>query len=169
MKKILCFFLCALLVFALASCTPLPNARDGVETEFIIDDLKITLTDSFEPSKADGHSGCYSANDVMVIFDKETVESLEDTDIETLSDYVNAILEKTEDLNVSEITDVGNITYIEYTNETEDDKYSFFVSFYKSEDAFWMLQFSSRESDYADYRPDFVKWAKSVSFEQGEE
>ena len=39
------------------------------------------------------------------------------------------------------------------------------IAFYKSDKAFWDVQFVPLEKDYARMRPSFLKWAKSVTFE----
>ena len=60
----------------------------------------------------------------------------------------------------------GDLPYIEYSQKdpSSGEQVKAFVAFYKSENAFWDVQFYSLEKDFSKMRSSFLKWAKSVSF-----
>ena len=46
--------------------------------------------------------------------------------------------------------------------EAKKTNFTYFVSLYKGTDAFWIVQFACKSSEYADYEQYVVKWARSV-------
>ena len=51
-----------------------------------------------------------------------------------------------------------------YYNANTDITYAYFSAMYKSEDAFWAIQFACSEELYAENEASIIKWAKSVTF-----
>ena len=64
------------------------------------------------------------------------------------------------------VKEEDGIPYFEFTQKDPNsgEKVRYLVTFYKSEKAFWDVQFCSLEKDFSKMRSTFVKWAKSVSF-----
>ena len=92
----------------------------------------------------------------------EIEEKGEETDFD-LKGYADYLLKS---ISVTaEIKTEDGITYFEYSKKPDDIKYNYFVSVYKTEDAFWFIQFSCQSDKINEYRPLFIKWAKSVFFD----
>ncbi|MBQ7294606.1 MAG: hypothetical protein IJW86_00265 [Clostridia bacterium] len=133
---------------------------------FTYGNMSITLTNEFSERNVDGFSACYESYSSIILINKDDKEFFEDFDSYTLEEYGNDIIENSE-YDV-ELQKENGLTYFEYVYNDEEsgDVYSYFVPVYKSDDAFWLFQFSSFEEDYETYREQFVEWAKTVEFAQ---
>lgn len=135
---------------------------------FTVDNMKITLTDEFAAVDNQGFDAIFASNTTGVFVLKESFSFLEDSEIFTLEQYGQLVLENNgySDDIVLQTTD--GITYFEYVTENEesDDDLYFFVHILKASDAFWMVQFSTYESQADEMMPFFIEWAKSIEFSE---
>ena len=62
------------------------------------------------------------------------------------------------------LAEIEGLTTMEYEflNEAENVTYCYFLSMYRGDTAFWLVQFACEASLYEDYRPYFIEWAKTV-------
>ncbi len=83
----------------------------------------------------------------------------------TLSDYAR-IVKNNNHLSTSIQTKDG-LTYFEWTakHPSQNVDFSYMGVVFKSDDAFWLVQFGTYSHLYDGYKDDFIKWAKSVEFE----
>ena len=60
----------------------------------------------------------------------------------------------------------GDLNWFEYSyqNSEEEEPYRFRIYVFKSDDAFWMVQFAAPESNAEENAQKFEKWASTVSF-----
>ena len=82
----------------------------------------------------------------------------------TLDDYKGYVLEANSKYSPKEDNSFDGLTVLRYESYIEAKKtnFTYFVSLYKGTDAFWIVQFACKSSEYADYEQYFVKWARSV-------
>ena len=68
---------------------------------------------------------------------------------------------------ISKIEDKEGLIGFEYefTNPDTKDIYKYFSFVYKSNDAFWLVQFATLTENVDEYRAQILEWAKTVSFE----
>jgi hypothetical protein len=58
----------------------------------------------------------------------------------------------------------GDLTYFVINEETEDATFTHYTYFYKSESAYWLVEFALEQSKVNKYADDIFKWAGSVKF-----
>lgn len=158
-KKAICILLSIMAVCMLCSC----SSSDKV---FSSKGMSITLTDEFKENKEYYGMTYYDSEEAQVYVAKEEIAVLEEKGEETdfdLKGYADYLLKS---ISVTaEIKTEDGITYFEYSKKPDDIKYNYFVSVYKTEEAFWFIQFSCQSDKINEYRPLFAKWAKSVFFD----
>ncbi len=153
-----------LLVFVVSFTVTFLLETDVAPEVFTYGNMSITLTNEFSERNVDGFSACYESYSSIILINKDDKEFFEDFDSYTLEEYGNDIIENSE-YDV-ELQKENGLTYFEYVYNDEEsgDVYSYFVPVYKTDDAFWLFQFSSFEEDYETYREQFVEWAMTVEF-----
>ena len=162
MKKILSLLLALTMLFALTSCMQ-ANPKD-----FTCEGMTITLTDRFKEANYEGYTVCYESSDMMVIVLKESFSLQAGLSDMTLDEYANLVRQANASKSPSELTKHENYQSMEYSylNEQENQTYTYFSTMFKGTDAFWLIQFASREEDYASCKETFMNFANSVKFAQ---
>jgi len=142
-----------------------PTLFDKAEPkDFTSNGMTVTLTDDFEISTDYiGFTTVYESPKVVLLVDKEPFESYPEIKGMTLSEYGNALIEVFE-LDGTTLNSKDGLMSFEYS-ATSDREYVYQCYVYKSEDAFWILQFATVKGNADDYRDEIVQWAKSVKFE----
>lgn len=128
--------------------------------------MTITLNDDFEENKDYYGMAYYDSEEAQVFVAKEEFSVLEEkgerTDF-TLKEYADFLLKS---ISVTaEIKSEHDLTFFEYGKKPDDVNYYYFVSVYKTADAFWFVQFSCEMSESGEYRPLFIQWAQSIQFD----
>ena len=132
---------------------------------FSADGMSITLTDNFTEESYSGYTVCYDSKDVAIFVLKEEFTLAEGFEDYTLEQYGNLVIEGN-GLTDSQLQTSDGLTYFEYDYEdtANSDTYHYITYVYKADDAFWMIQFATSESDFAKYSSQITNWAKSASF-----
>lgn len=134
------------------------------------DGMSITLTDNFYEDSAIGFTQCYSSNDAVVMIMKEKFSAYEGLEEFTLEEYAEALIGN---MNTEiaesdfEIKTEGDLVYFEYVVEdpSDDSVYKYYSFVYKSDDAFWFVDFAVMEEDASKMKDDVFEWASSVKFD----
>lgn len=164
MKKVISVFV-LISVFASILCgCSLLAAKSGSDKEFSGEGLTITLTDNFKTADIEGYTLCYDSFDVGVFALKESVSDYPILADVTLDEYKEYVLEANSEKSPKEDPSIEGLKVLkyEYYVDTKKANYTYFISLYKAQDSFWLVQFACKSSDFADYEPYFIKWAKSV-------
>lgn len=137
---------------------------------FNADGMSITLTDNFSEEDAMGFTQCYSSNDAVVMIVKEKFAAFDGLEEFTLDEYIDAVIANmdTDALEGDfETKTEDDLVYIEYTYEdpADDTEYRYFSFFYKTDDAFWIVEFAIMEKSTSKLKDDVFEWASSVTFE----
>ena len=133
------------------------------EQTFTAGELTLTLTNRFFESEYEGYDVVFDSSKVAVFALKE--EFTDEFGAEkTLNDYAELVIAANEMKDVTVQTKDG-LTYFNYKSDVDGDEYTYYAFVYKTDDAFWMVQFAC-DSKSADKQVDnFFKYAKSVSFQ----
>lgn len=135
--------------------------------DFSVDGMTITLTEEFkEMDEAAGeYNAAYGTDDVGVLVIKEEFTLAEDFGDYTLDEYVDLVLYANNKSGITVKKEDG-LTYFEYEEKSDVNQlvYTYRIYVYKSNDAFWMLQFYSLKGDFDEYSDSFKTWASSVQF-----
>lgn len=128
--------------------------------------FKITMADGLYEKDLVSATVYYEGEEAIVSALKEEftlVEIIGLSKESSLDEYVEAIMTNNQaDYTVK--TD-GDMRYFTYENTVSGKKYFYFSAVYKSDDAFWLVNFASDINNKSKYEPLFLKWAKTVEFE----
>ncbi len=129
------------------------------EQTFSSGGMTITLTAAFEEVEYEGYTACYDSKKVAVFALKEDFSVLDGLEDYTVFEYGQLVLE-TNEVNLP-LKSVDNLTFFEYT----ESGYTYCAFVFKADDAFWLVQFATPESDAEEYQTKIFKWAKTITFE----
>ena len=151
----------------LISSVLFPNKNNTpVAKDFSSNGMTITLTDEFTKADVEQYTVAYDSEDVAVFALKEEFTMADDLQNYTLEQYGDLIIQNN-NLSSSKIENIDGLTTFEYefTNPDTNDTYKFFSFVYKTNDAFWLVQFATRTENVDEYSSKIVEWAKTISFE----
>ena len=127
--------------------------------------MSITLTDRFTERDYVSFTAVYDSQYVAVFVLKEEFTLFEGSALgknSSLNDYANAVI-LANGLDVSPVTEDG-LTFFTYQKENNGTDCTYFATVHKSDDAFWLIQFSAKTEQYESQKDNILTYAKSVSF-----
>ena len=138
-----------------------PDAKD-----FSFNGMSIRLTDEFVKTDIENYTVAYDSKNVAVFALKEAFTLADGFQDYTLEQYGDLILQNN-NLSSSKIEDMEGLIGFEYefTNPDTKDTYKYFSFVYKSNDAFWLVQFATLTENVDEYSSKIIEWAKTISFE----
>jgi len=127
--------------------------------------LTITLTDDFREADLENYTVAYDSKIAAVFALKEEFTLAEGFEDYTLEQYADLLIQ-VNNLGAAEIKNADGLTHFEYefTNPQTNDVYQYFSYVYKTDDAFWLVQFAVLKDNAGDYAQQITEWAKSVDF-----
>ena len=134
--------------------------------DFSSNGMTITLTDEFVKTDVENYTVAYDSKNVAVFALKEAFALADGFQDYTLEQYGNLVLQNN-NLSSSKIEDMEVLTGFEseFTNPDTKDTYKYFSFVYKSNDAFWLVQFATLTENVDEYSSKIIEWAKTISFE----
>lgn len=141
------------------------SAPEPKEKAFSSGGMTITLTDEFQKASLEGYSAVYNTEKIVVFTLKESFTLLEGLEDYTLKQYGEVVVENN-GLKSNELKTKDGLTYFEYdyTDSATKESYHYFAYIYKSDDAFWLIQFATLKKDANTYAQQIAEYAKSVTF-----
>lgn len=133
------------------------------EKTFDLDGFHITLTNQFQEEEMDGVTVYLESDYVGIAAYQESFTDLEIVGLNgdsTLDEYMQVVIQNNG--GNEEIMHENDLTYVEYEEEIDGETYYYFVTVFKGEDSFWVVNFFSLASNKSTYQDDFVKWAQSI-------
>ena len=127
------------------------------------DDFKITVEGDFKKDELAGFTYYYESSDVIVTALKESFTSLKSLGVNnetTLEEYTKLIL--TSNNKEEELKTRNDYMYFEYTSTVDGDDFYYIAATYKSDDAFWLINFMCMKSDKNKFKEKFLSWADTV-------
>jgi hypothetical protein len=166
MKKILSLITSLCIFLSLFGCSEVGELDD---TKVYSDNgMSITLPNSFYKKELASVTNYYESEDAIVTALKESLTDLETIDItsdSSLEDYTKKVLENN-NLDSEIYTGVNeNYMYFTYEKETSGKDFYYMGVTYKSDDAFWLLNFACVDSNKSKYSDTFLTWANTVEFD----
>ena len=149
----------------------LTSGRAQSDKSFFCDEMSITLTSEFvEADDADSY-GCkaaYEANNVALIVIKEPFDLAEGFGDYTEDQYVDLAIRANYLANAKRLS-IDGLNGFQYKYvDAKTAEVIFYTCFvYKSDEAFWLLEFSTYEEDTERYADSIEAWAKTVKFSSG--
>lgn len=142
------------------------NRESFEPKEFSSNGLTITLTTAFREENYISQAAAYSSKDVLVLAAKESFSSAEGIDDLTLHEYSELVLEGN-NIPLDDLDDYNGIPCFEYDAKEENlNQIVHYKAFmYKTEDAFWMIQFGVLQREQNKYIEKINEWAGSVHFD----
>ena len=133
---------------------------------FTKDEISITLTNEFREKNIDGFIAYYKTIDVSVFIRKVDFEEQPSLAQVTIAQYAQEMYDLNEHEASTGVHAENDLVFYEYQHSNHDDgiNYYYFTYLYKSENAFWTVQFSVPQQEVENYRDTITKWAKSVEF-----
>ena len=137
------------------------------DKKFSVDGMTITLNSNFEKVDVDKehkYDASYGSEEVAVFVLKEEFSLVEGFEDYTLEEYAELLVESNGLSSDVKIKD--GMTFFDYQKKSSKDQktYRYRSYVYKSDDAFWMIQFAIETKNYDDYADSIDEWARSVSF-----
>lgn len=142
------------------------NRTNIVELQdFTVDNMTITLNDTFRESDVEGFTQCYVNFNMGVSILKEGYSQYPILEGYTLAEYGEAVM-WANDLLDSSLTPYEDFMYFTYTaSDEEGTTFGYLATVHQSDDGFWLIQFSTVEEKYAESESQFLEWAGSVRFD----
>lgn len=127
--------------------------------------MEITLNDQFQAVELEGFTACYDSNIAAVTVLKEPFTLVEGLENYTLKQYGELLLENN-GMQDFELCPMDDRYYFEYTYTDEQSSITFYYMsvIYRSQDAFWLIQFSTPEENLEQIHEEMISWANSVTF-----
>ena len=153
-KKALFLFVACLSLLVLVACSGVKTHQKGT--------MSITLPKDFVELNPPDYTVCYNSEDVTVFVLRESVQNI------TLAEYAASVYEANAWLSPNPIFELEGLTVMEYSyqNMPAQATIRYFATIFQDPSgAFWLIQFSCDQADYEQYRPLFIEWAHTVSFE----
>ncbi len=133
------------------------------EKTFNLGEMSITLTEGFEQQRVVGYSGVYSSREAAVFI---TTNPFDDghiiTDF-TEVEYADRLISYN-GYTDSKVESKNGLTYFIINEKTDDTSFSHYMYVYKSDEAYWVVEFVVEQSKLNKYADDIAKWAGSVKF-----
>lgn len=127
--------------------------------------LQITLTEDFAPDHTmEGFTVCYLSPRVAVFALQEPFTLAEGFGELTAAEYGELVLEALPHGTETVTTEEDGLLYLTYEADVEGDRFFYFNTLHKTDDAFWQVCFAM-PADLADTQLDtLMTWAKSIRF-----
>lgn len=142
--------------------------RNNTPQVFRESGMEITLTQDFRQIDVSdqGFFTGFNSSNTTVYVQREAFADDPSLGFLSLEEYAQLVLSSSEKESGGKPTQQDGLTYYEYTarSPVNGRRYSYFVFFYKGPDAFWMVEFTTLESNGAALRPAYITYAKSVCF-----
>ena len=139
---------------------------DGSEEQvFSAEGMSITLTDDFRETSYESFTACYESRKIAVFALKESFSLMTGLEDYTLRQYAELVA-KNNGIAKSDLKTDGDLIYfVRDAVNVDGVEYHYISYLYRGPDAFWLIQFATKEKDIGEYRDDIHTYARSVVFE----
>ena len=141
---------------------------------FFREGMSITLTEDFADStefmEEEGYTACYDSRDVAVYAFKDLFADYEGLESVTVDRYIDLTI-KTGALSSAEKKTADGLSGFEYryAEPKTAETFHFTCYVFKTDDAFWLVEFATRADTAEKYADQIREWAKSIKFDTGVE
>jgi len=163
MKKIIkniTLIVLAVIMLAFVGCSSsAPKAKT-----FSAAGMSIELTDSFHEKELVSATAYYESKDVIVLAIKEEFTLMYGLANYTLADYAQLVINNNR-LPAVTVETAENYVHFRYDKEVSGKDFSYWATCFKSDDAFWLIQFAVEKENNEAYAQHIFTWASSIEFE----
>ena len=160
-RKIFVSLLALIMCFTLGGCVF--GSKNKTYTSH---GISVTMNDTFQEKSIVSQTVYLESTEAIFSALKEDFSVLESINLgksASLNDYAKAVVANNNaDYKIKE---EDGLTYFEYEKTVSGKDFYYLACVYKSEDAFWLVNFASETSNKDKYQPLFKRWAKTVKFE----
>lgn len=133
---------------------------------FTFEDMSVTLTDDFVKADYEGIQAAFESEDVFILITKEEFALLEGMKDLSVEDYHDLLI-KGANLEAAFETTKSGLNYFNYAAENpEVGEITYTAFLFKTDDAFWMIQFGCLTEDLPEYEEKIFDWAETIKFEK---
>lgn len=142
--------------------------NDGDAKQFRCEEMQITLTDEFMKVPVADFDACFANEDIVVLVIRDDFSVMDGLENYTLQEYGELSLEVNELADVSEVKQNNGIMYYDYEaeNTEENNTYYYYATIFKSEDAFWTIQFAVLTEEVEQYMPQIIEYSETITFNE---
>ncbi len=160
MKRYIAFIFAAVFMLSFVSCVP-----NGY-TKFSCQEMTITLPDRFTENTLEGYTIGFDSPEAAILALKESFADYPELKDYTLTKYAELVVNNNTSLQMTtpENTDGIITAQHSYFNTDEQVNYVYLSAMFRSNEGFWLIQFTCPEESFEAMKPYFMEWAKSVSF-----
>lgn len=162
-KSAVLLLICAAIGVAIGVALGLKGIDRQEPKTFSAEGMQIELTEAFSPFDTETFTAAYDSRHVAVFALREPFDTAEGIEKLTLMQYASAVIEANELGSVTPQTADGLVSFV-YSHDDPDnhEQYRYTAYVYKSGDAFWLVQFATKEEDAEAYAARIAEWAASV-------
>lgn len=142
--------------FSISTVKPKTFTKGGVS---------ITLTNQFKDVDPGNYVGFYESKTMMVGTFKDPYGQGESIDHITLEEYGWGLIKTNEQTARSELMQDGELYYYVFDEIYDRQYYTYVTYVYKSDDAFWYVDFITVKEDAEARRAEISEWARTVTFD----
>ena len=155
-----------LLIGGIAVFVLWPKGPAGDPKTFTHEDMSITLTDKFEEVSVPRYVAAYQTEYVEVFVSRQGFYQFSGLQNYTAKQYAKQLMGENR-IESEVISKPGKITYFTYTrvNTPKGLAYKYYCYVYKTNDAFWSIQFGVPKDEVIRYEDQINEWARSVEFD----
>ena len=146
-----------------ASEVPSYDGQATAMKDFYVEELKISLPDTFEEEDVTGYTKAFFDNYSAVLVLREDKADLANY-AENMDEYVKLVVSANESRGISEPVYVNGRPTFEYDATANDITYRYYTTLYESDEAFWIVQFASMKQAYDVFRNLYVQFSDNVVF-----
>ena len=158
-RAVVVMAIAAVIGFAIGFFKTSGEKLDATPKDFSASGMTVTLTENFEPTTYEGYELVCESKKVVMFALRESFEDYPESKAWTVKEYAQRACDYSLLIQEKE-----GLTYFEYDAANGKD-YHYFAFVYKTDDAFWFIQFASTTSNADNCRKYVLEWAKSVKFD----
>ncbi len=164
---IIVLIIAAIVGFVIGFSSTFSNGN-GDTKQFKCDEMQITLTDEFMKVPVTDFDACFANEDIVVLVIRDDFNLMDGLENYSLQEYGELSLDVNGLTEVSELNEINGITYYEYEaeNTEENSTYYYYATIFKSNDAFWTIQFAVLTENAEQYMPQLIEMSETITFDE---
>lgn len=156
-------------IFLMLCCVLLGGCFNNTvkQKEYSSNGFHVKMEDGMYEKDLATATAAFMNDKVVVTALKEEFSILEAIDINKdskIEDYANAVIKNNK--ADYELKEKDGLSYFEYEQTVNGKDFYYLATLYKSDDAFWLVNFACEKSNKDSYQEAFMEWAKTVTFDK---
>lgn len=157
--KIAVSALLAIIMIAFIGCSTPAKAKTFEKAG-----MSIELTNEFTEKEMVQFTACYMSSTVIVTVLKEEFSLAQGFENYTLMQYAGLVIRNNQIDVTAQMSEDDKYAYFRYDKTVTGKDFTYWATCFKSDDAFWLIQFACETKNYEEMAATFEKYADSVTF-----